>query len=82
MLRIDLYTKLVLTGILGCLIWLCVALTPIGTPVQAQAEPGQVVIAGYQVGGVVLGVDEGLPVTVLSMPQGETAATPAGNFVP
>jgi hypothetical protein len=38
-MRIDLYTRVVLTGILLCLVWLCVALTPIGTPAMAQFQP-------------------------------------------
>jgi hypothetical protein len=78
MMRIDLYTKVVLTGILGCLVWLCLALTPIGTPVQAQLAPTQVVLTGYQVGGVTKAVSEGLPVVVLSVSQGTTAAPPGG----
>ena len=35
-MRIDLYTRAVLTVIALCLVWLCVVLTPIGTPVRAQ----------------------------------------------
>ena len=37
-MRIDLYTRVVLTGILVCLVWLCVVLTPIGTPAMAQGQ--------------------------------------------
>jgi hypothetical protein len=65
-MRVDLYTKTVLTGILGCLLWLCVALTPIGTPVQAQLAPTQVVLAGYQVGGSLRSLEGGLPVVMVS----------------
>jgi len=35
-MRIDLYTRAVLTTIALCLVWLCVVLTPIGTPLAAQ----------------------------------------------
>jgi hypothetical protein len=35
---IDIYTRVVLTGILVCLAWLCVVLTPVGTPALAQAQ--------------------------------------------
>jgi hypothetical protein len=35
-MRIDLYTRIVLTTIALCLVWLCVVLTPVGTPVSAQ----------------------------------------------
>ena len=64
-MRVDLYTKVVLTGILGCLLWVCVAVAPIGTPVQAQLGPTQVVIAGYQAGGTTKALDGGLPVTIV-----------------
>ena len=37
-MRIDLYTRLVLTTIALCLVWLCVVLTPMGTPVSAQTN--------------------------------------------
>lgn len=39
-MKIDLYTRVTLTGILLCLIWLCIVLTPLGTPLTAQAVPG------------------------------------------
>jgi len=74
-MKIDLYTKTVLTGILGCLFWLCAVLTPISTPVQAQFGPTSVIIAGYSATGGVQGMDRGLPVTVLS--GGATASSPA-----
>jgi hypothetical protein len=74
-MKVDLYTKTVLTGILGCLLWLCTTVTPIGTPVQAQLGPTQVVLAGFQEGGqvVAFGGSRGLPVTVLTQ---ASAATP------
>jgi hypothetical protein len=76
-MKVDVYTKVVLTGIFGCLLWLCVALTPLGIPVQAQVGPTQVVLAGFQQGGQVLqfGSSTGLPVTVLT-PTSATAPQP------
>jgi hypothetical protein len=66
-MKVDVYTKIVLTGIFGCLLWLCVVLTPIGMPVQAQAAPTPVVLAGFQQGGQVLQFSDsrGLPVNPL-----------------
>lgn len=43
-MNVDVYTKIVLTGIVGCQLWLCVVLTPVGMPVQAQVGPTQVVL--------------------------------------
>lgn len=49
--RIDLYTKTVLTVIAGCLVWICVATTPVGIRVEAQgsqvAQQQRVIIAGW-----------------------------------
>jgi hypothetical protein len=46
-MKTDLYTRVVLTGILLSLVWICVVLTPLGTPLTAQAaqaaQPGSVV---------------------------------------
>ena len=36
-MKTDLYTRVVLTGILLSLVWICVVLTPMGTPLTAQA---------------------------------------------
>jgi hypothetical protein len=52
-MTVDRYTKIVLTVIAVALVWLCVVLTPAGTPVSAQAQdPTQgamrVVIAGWE----------------------------------
>lgn len=74
-MRIDLYTKVVLTGILGCLLWLCVALTPVGTPLHAQLGPTQVVLAGYQAGGGTRSLEGGLPVAVVGG-QGSASSAP------
>lgn len=54
-MRIDLYTKTVLTVIALCLVYLCIDRAAAGSPVQAQAQEGQfqrqllqrVVIAGW-----------------------------------
>lgn len=83
-MKVDVYTKIVLTGIFGCLVWLCVVLTPVGMPVQAQVGPTQVVLAGYQQGGQLLqfGPSTGLPVTVLT-PSSATAPQPVlGGLAP
>jgi hypothetical protein len=74
-MKVDVYTKFVLTGVFGCLLWLCVVLTPVGTPVQAQVGPTPVVLAGFQQGGQLLQFSgsHGLPVTVLTP---SSAATP------
>lgn len=73
-MKIDLYTKTVLTGILGCLLWLSIMHTAVATPVQAQLGPTSVVIAGYSMNGGTQGMERGLPVSVLG--GGETALTP------
>jgi hypothetical protein len=44
LMKTDVYVRTVLTGILLCLVWICVILTPMGTPLTAQtAPPGAVV---------------------------------------
>jgi hypothetical protein len=47
-MRIDLYTRVVLTVIATCLIWLCVVLTPVGTPLRAQSNVQNVRIVGVK----------------------------------
>jgi hypothetical protein len=42
-MRVDLYTKAVLTVIAAALVYIAVALTPVGTKVQAQSETRAVV---------------------------------------
>ena len=37
-MRVDLYTKVVLTGILGCLVWLCATVAPVATPVPVGLD--------------------------------------------
>jgi hypothetical protein len=48
-MRVDLYTKAVLTVIAAALLWIGVAITPVGTPVGAQAAPAsnRVLITGW-----------------------------------
>ena len=74
-MRIDLYTKGILTIIAACLVWLCVALTSVGTPVHAQASSAnsRVLIAGWvdATGGLhsldpILGTTYGIPVMTRS----------------
>lgn len=47
-MRIDLYTRVVLTTIALCLVWLCVVLTPIGTGLSAQGGVQNVRIVGIK----------------------------------
>jgi hypothetical protein len=47
----DFYTRLVLTGILLCLVWICVVLTPIGTPLTAQT-PAAAAVQDVRIVGV------------------------------
>ena len=58
-MKIDLYTKTVLTGIFGCLLWLCAMHTPVATPLQAQLGPTSVIIAGYSGAGGTHSLDGG-----------------------
>jgi hypothetical protein len=47
-MKTDLYTKTVLTIIALCLLWICLGGPSLMTPVQAQREPQDVVIAGWK----------------------------------
>lgn len=82
-MRPDLYTKTVLTVIAAALLYLCAASAPIGTPVQAQLGPTQVVIAGWYDSGqqrvVPLTAAAGLPVASgsLGLPTTSEAPLPA-----
>jgi hypothetical protein len=76
-MKVDLYTKTILTGILGCLVWLCTLQSPIATPLEAQVGPTSVIIAGYSGGGGTHGLDSGLPVrTVGGVGSASTAPMP------
>jgi hypothetical protein len=49
-MRVDPLTKLLLGVIASALVYLCVVLTPIGTPVTAQSrmgDPAPVVLVGW-----------------------------------
>ena len=46
-MKIDLYTKAVLTIIAGCLLYLSFGRPAIAPTVQAQAEPTRVIVAGW-----------------------------------
>jgi hypothetical protein len=46
-MRIDLYTKTVLTVIALCLLWLCVNGSPLSTPAYAEQDR-EVFIAGWR----------------------------------
>jgi hypothetical protein len=78
-MRIDLYTKLVLTGILGCLLWLCATVSPVATPVHAQLGPTPVIVAGYQANGTVKALEGGLPVVIVQAGSARATAAPASN---
>jgi len=73
-MKIDLYTQAVLTGILGCLLWLCAMYTPVATPLQAQLGPTSVIIAGYSAAGGTHGIDAGLPVRTVGAAGSASAA--------
>jgi hypothetical protein len=53
-MHVDRYTKTILTIIAAALVWLCIVLTPAGTPVSAQTpaqDAMRVVIAGWEGSG-------------------------------
>jgi hypothetical protein len=86
-MRPDAYTKAVLTVIAAALVYLCAASAPIGTAVQAQLGPTQVVIAGWydssQQRVVPLSAAQGLPMsgTGLGLP-GTAMPAPAAALAP
>jgi hypothetical protein len=45
--RIDLYTKAILTVIAGCLMWLCLGTSGVLTSLQAQSGSNRVILAGW-----------------------------------
>lgn len=50
-MHVDRYTKIVLTLILAALTYLCVAVTPVGTPVNAQegvTPTTRVILVGWE----------------------------------
>lgn len=50
-MKIDTYTKFILTIIALCLVWICIKDTNLATPIQAQAvqPPTHVIIDGYTI---------------------------------
>jgi hypothetical protein len=65
-MKIDAYTKAVLTVIAACLVWISLGGPSLVTPVQAQPD-GQVVIVGWQAvdnGGKPTGRVNALPLPV------------------
>lgn len=90
-MRVDLYTKGILTIIAACLTWLCVAVTAVGTPVQAQASSAhsRVLIAGWvDASGAMhsldpqIGTSYGLPVMMRSTVPTTATMAPAGPAAP
>lgn len=91
---VDRYTRLVLTVIAACLVYLCLVLTPVGTPLRAQqagvpaqgaARPGlatgpaEVVIVGWRTdGGEALPVSVRNTVTTQAAPENTTRVVFAG----
>lgn len=78
--KIDLYTKVVLTGIFGCLLWLCVNNPPVSTTLNAQLGPTPVVIAGYTHRGSTEGIERGLPVVIIQ--PGQVPSAPSRLVTP
>ena len=69
-MRTDRYTKVVLTIIAAALVWLCIVLTPAGTPLSAQQPTDtaqgamRVVIAGWEGTGPRVQGSAGAPAVV------------------
>jgi hypothetical protein len=73
-MRIDLYTKTVLTVIAACLVWMSLGGPSLLTPVSAQAPTTsgyqRVLVAGWVDNtGREIKLDYGVPVAVQSMPR-------------
>ena len=60
-MKTDLYTKVMLTIIAACLLWMSLGGPSLMTPVQAQPNP-RVIIAGWESSGD--GKSRGLPLPV------------------
>ena len=65
-MRIDRYTKVLLTLIAAALVWIGVGGPSLLPHVEAQAGPTRVVIVGYEVGAPGSGLPLPLPVRVTS----------------
>ena len=61
-MRVDLYTRVVLTTIAVCLVWLCIVLTPMGSALSAQAGVQDVRIVGIKEPGIRRVTEPGKPV--------------------
>jgi hypothetical protein len=65
-MRIDLYTKAMLTMIAGCLLWLCLDAPSVLTPMHAQnSNASRVLVAGW--------VDQGGTVRLFPSPTASNA---------
>lgn len=84
-MRVDLYTKIVLTTIACCLVWLCVRDVAFITPAHAQMHSQSVFIAGVAQ-NVALPVQPALgttfPVNIASIGRGYTNAGHPLNWQP
>jgi len=72
-MRVDLYTKAVLTVIAACLVWLCVGGRLPSTTVSAQDRVSRVLVAGWvDAGGFEHKLNgyqiDGVPVRVVDVP--------------
>ncbi len=61
-MKLDLYSKLVLTVIAGCLLWICIKDAALATPVNAQSVQN-VRLVGFD-------SNQSLPVTIDGISQG------------
>ena len=66
-MKADLYTKVVLTVIAACLVWLSIGGPSLVTPVEAQGTPNRVVLSGWiDEAGMLRSLSPGLPVKVVN----------------
>jgi hypothetical protein len=67
-MNIDLYTKTVLTVIAACLVYLCLGRPAVMSPIEAQAPPNRVIIAGIEHDAIQRLYADPLPVVVKAEP--------------
>jgi hypothetical protein len=80
-MRVDAYTKAVLTIIAACLLWMCVAgtvLTPVAA--QAQREPQEVIIVGSRTPQDVTLVGSRTPIPVMTPPKTSLMVRPGAEW--
>jgi hypothetical protein len=77
-MKTDFYTRLVLTGILLCLSWICVVLTPIGTPLTAQTPAAAPAAAVQDVR--IVGVKQPEMTNPVGATLGRAAPRPVGDW--